>query len=104
MWSVFKDESVSPVVLFVVEGTILDPVLDGEVLIGEQLMSELDSVLSGIAETGISIHNLDWTDFGANLCMPCSLSVSICVFPVILLDLVVVFGWFCGTEKHWKRG
>jgi hypothetical protein len=101
VWSVFKDESVSPMVFFLVEGPILNSVFDREILVGKQLVSELDSVLSGIAETSISIHDLDWTNFGTNLCMPCSLSVSICVFPVILLDLVVVFGWFC-HNKHWK--
>ena len=101
VWSVLKDESISPVVLFLIKGTMFNSVFDCKVSVCKQLVSELDSVLSGIAETGISIHDLDWTDFGTNLCMPCSLSVSICVFPVILLDLVVVFGWFC-HDKHWK--
>ena len=33
VWSVFKDESVSPVVFFLVEGPIFNPMLDGEVFI-----------------------------------------------------------------------
>ncbi len=47
MWSVFKDESISPVTLFLVEGSILNPVLDSEVMVGKQLVGELDTVLSG---------------------------------------------------------
>ena len=45
--SVFKDESIPPVTLFLVEGSILNPMLDCEVMVGKQLMGELDTVLSG---------------------------------------------------------
>ena len=38
MWSVFKDESISPVVLFLVEGSIPDPMLDSEVIVCEQFV------------------------------------------------------------------
>ena len=100
MRSVFKDESISPVTLFLVEGSILNPVLDCEVIVCEQFVGELDTVLSGSSEVCVSIHDFNWTDFGANLCVPCSLSVSICVFPIILLDLVVVFGWFCHHQHR----
>jgi len=44
---VFKDESIPPVILFLVEGSILNPVLDSEVIVCKQLMSELDTILSG---------------------------------------------------------
>ena len=33
VWSVFKNESVSPVTLFIVEPSILNPMLDGEIFI-----------------------------------------------------------------------
>jgi len=47
MRSVFKDEPIPPVILFLVEGSILNPVLDCEVMVGKQLMGELDTILSG---------------------------------------------------------
>ena len=68
--SVFKDESIPPVVLFLVEGPILHSVLDCEVMVGEQFMCELDTVLSGSSEVCVSIHDFDGTDLATDLCVP----------------------------------
>jgi hypothetical protein len=99
VWSVFKDESVSPVTLFLVEPSILNPVLNSEVIVGEQFVSELDAVLECCPEISMTIHHLHWTYLGSCLYMPCSLSVTIGVFPIVLLDFVVVLGRF-SHRKH----
>ena len=70
VWSVLKDESVSPVVLFLVEGSILDAMLDSEVIVCEQFMGEFDTVLSGYPEVCVSIHDLDGTNLASYLCVP----------------------------------
>jgi hypothetical protein len=101
VWSIFKDESVSPVTLFLVEPSILNPVLDGEVIVGEQFVGELDAVLECCPEISMTIHYLHWTYLGSCLYMPCSLSVTMGVFPIAFLGFVVVFGWFC-QDQHWK--
>ena len=67
---VFKDESIPPVTLFLIEGPILNSMLDGEVMIGEQLMGELNTVLFGRPEVCVSIHDFNGTDFATDLCMP----------------------------------